>query len=257
MIFPTGNNAVKYIKLFLLLAFSLYGPAVLFAKSVPPKPVPARLVNDLAGILAPEERNSLERKLRAYEDSTSSQIAVYIDKSLEGGDLFTFSQDLFQAWGIGQEKKNNGVLLVVFTEDRKVRIHVGYGLEPVITDAASFFIIDDIIKPNFRNHQYYRGIDQATGALMSAAAGEFKGGDRKKNRKEELPAGLKILIFALLLLFLLGRKGGGGRTGGFIGGYMAGRMMGGGWGNFSGGSGGFGGGFGGGRSGGGGASGGW
>lgn len=253
--FPT---VVKSIVYFIVLLFSGFANAQLDA------PENKRsLIVDEANWLTSNEERALRKKLEAYEDSTSNEIAILIQSSLKNDDIVRYCQEVFDKWGIGKKNKDNGVLIAIFTADRKMRIHVGYGLEPKLTDAESHLIIENILKPAFRSNQYYRGIDEAVNAIEKAVAGEFKG-DPKSNKKRRSPFSVILLIIAAIILmrFMGGGRGGGGRFGGLMGGYMAGRMMGGGFGNFSSGSGGFGGGggfggFGGGSSGGGGASGGW
>ncbi|MFZ9388668.1 MAG: TPM domain-containing protein [Chitinophagaceae bacterium] len=234
---------------------------------VPAKPpVSAGLVHDYTGTLTAYQIDALNRKLIAYDDSTSSQVAVVLVKTLEGYDIAEYALALGRKWGIGGAEFSNGVLLLVAMEDRKSRIEVGYGLEGAITDITARNILDNSITPNFKAGNYYRGLDEATDNIIKAAAGEYKatsGGD-KKNSKEAI--GVWAFFAFILLLIILGAIRGGGRGGGggtmsgagWIIGHIlsnAGRGGGGGW---SGGSsgGGFGG-FGGGGFGGGGASGSW
>jgi uncharacterized protein len=185
-----------------------------------------------------------------------------VEKSLEGDDVFDYSQRLAEAWGIGSKEHNNGVLLYIALEDRALRIHVGYGLEGVITDALSKRIIERTLKPRFQQEQYSEGIHDAITLLILAASGEKID---LGSGEEEIPLwliGLFLLgivgIFVLAAIF--GNKGGGGHGGrSAYGGpiFWGGTLGGGGFssGGFSGG-GGFGG-FGGGSFGGGGASGSW
>lgn len=243
-------------------------------KIVPERPVPPRLVNDMAHVLIRSEADELERKLVAYDDSTSSQIAIVTVPTTGDLDDFTFGMELFRDWGIGQKKKNNGILILVAVKDRRMRIITGDGLEGAIPDAVAWGIVDDVMKPAFRADQYYQGLDAAVDQLIKAAAGEYKGVPRSKRG----PGGgniLGIIIIIIILLVLFGRGGGGGGGrggrvisrrgdsvfGGILGG-MIGSSLGGGGGGFGGGGGGgFGGGgfggFGGGSSSGGGAGGSW
>lgn len=225
------------------------------AQDIPEVPDPPRLVNDFAGILNPEEKNQLEEKLLSWEDSTSNQLAIVIVKNLNGMDVADYSVRLAEKWKIGS-KKNNGILLLVSMEDRKSRIEVGYGLEARITDAVSNRILDDELKPAFKEQRYSEGFQAATDRIMQAAAGEYKA-ENKKSKKKLKGIGWSGILLVLILLFLFSRKGGGG---GFLTGMILGNLLGGrrhsSWGDFSSGSGTFGG-FGGGSFGGGGASGDW
>jgi uncharacterized protein len=232
---------------------------LLFGKNVPPKPNPLKLVNDYANILSVEERNTLEQKLTAYFDSTSTQIAIVIEPTLDGDDAFSYSHRLAQEWGIGEKGKNNGLLIYLSMQEREIRIQTGYGMEGVVPDALAKRIINEIIIPNFKAKQYYRGLHEATDVIMLAAGGEYKYTRNKKN-KEELP-GWVIVIIIILVLMVISRKGGGGgrgfrylngpmwwgtlSSGGHRGGSSWGGGMGGGFGGFGGGS--FGGGGAGGR----------
>lgn len=254
---------------FLLMA--VLGVYTLMAQNILPKPNPPRLVNDAAGVLSPEQRDILEQKLVALDDSSSNQIAVVLVKTLNDYPIEEYAVKLFRDWGIGNKKTNNGVLLIAAIDDRKVRIEVGYGLEGAIPDIVASSIIRNDIGPNFRDGNYYRGIDQATNSIAKAAVGEYK--VKRERNSNSSTSGKSILTFIIILvvvLVIVGRGGGGG--GGMMSrrGYgdlaqtifwsslLSGGGRGGGGGGWGGGdSGGGFGGFGGGSSGGGGASGGW
>ena len=253
-------------KLFLIL-FSFFSFVLVDAQNVLPKPNPPRLVNDAAGVLSPEQIEILERKLVALDDSTSNQIAVVLIKTLGDYAVEDYAVKLFREWGIGNKKTNNGVLIIAAIDDRKVWIEVGYGLEGAIPDVTASSIYRNELVPEFRQQNYYRGIDNAINALAKAAVGEYK---VKKERKENNGKGGSSIITFLFILFavimLLSRGGRGGSGGGGLGSIAnavlissllnGGRGGGSGWGGGDSGGGGFGG-FGGGSSGGGGAGGGW
>jgi uncharacterized protein len=259
-------------KHFLLFLFFISGAFVLQAQTFPEKP--ARLVNDYTNTLTQTEIAQLEQKLVAFDDSTSTQIAVVLIKSLEGYDIADYAVRLAEAWGIGGSKNNNGVLLLASLGDRKVTIQTGYGVEGALPDAIARRIIENEITPNFRSGNYSRGLDQGTSAIISYTKGEYKEA-RKKPQQGKGPSGIIVFLIIMAIIFLISRKGGGGGSQ-VIGGRGAaspfwwmlmgagmGRSSGGGFGGFSGGGGGFGGGgggfggFGGGSFGGGGASGSW
>jgi len=262
----------------IILLFLTIGSLCVYSQEFPAKPVPPRLVNDFAGFLSQSEINSLERKLVAFNDSTSTQISIVIVKDLNGYDKADYAQRLAEKWGIGQKGLNNGVLILVkpTTPDSKgeVQIAQGYGLEGAIPDITCSKIVDNDILPAFRQGDYYRGLDKATNTLMSLARGEFSadqyGKKIKKSVGKAAPIGVFIIIFIIILILrnsgrsnhnnisrsglpfwlLLGMMSSGrnshnGSWGGFSGG-----------GGFGGGGGGFGG-FGGGSFGGGGAGGSW
>jgi uncharacterized protein len=243
------------------------------AQNVPPRPDPPRLVNDLAGLMQPQETAALEQKLVAYDDSTSSQIAVVTVPSLDGNDIADYAQKLYEAWGIGRKGQNNGILVLVAKEERLARIQTGYGLEGAVPDALAKRIISNTLVPAFKENQYYAGLDRGTDQLIALAKGEYKADpnevQQRRGRRDRSGSGpgFWIVIGILVLFFILRSRGGGGRGGrggGFVppiifGDFSGGRgVFGGGGGGFGGGGGGGGfGGFGGGSSGGGGASGSW
>jgi uncharacterized protein len=259
--------------LFLLACF--FSLAVM-GQQVLPKPNPPKLVNDAAQVLSPEQVEILEQKLVALDDSTSNQIAVVLIKSLGDYGIEEYAVKLFREWGIGNKKTNNGVLIIAAIDDRKVRIEVGYGLEGAIPDVIASSIIRNDITPNFKEGNYYRGIDDAINSLSKAAVGEYKVKKAKKPRSAKEGGSILgflmiIIVIIILIIIKAGRGGGRGPRGGMMSrngfgdiatGMLLGSLLsggggsrGGGWGG-GGGGGGFGG-FGGGSSGGGGASGGW
>lgn len=238
-----------------------------FAQNIIAKPNPPTLVTDVAGVLTPEQKQALENKLVAIDDSSSNQIAVVILPSLDGYPKEEYATKLFRDWGIGG-KKNNGILLLIAINDREIKIEVGYGLEGAIPDITASNIIENDIKPAFKAGNYYEGIDQATDNIAKAAVGEYKEARPKKTRsKSKGSGGLFLIILIIILAVLRNGRGGGGSNIGRSGfsdvatGMLLGSLLGGGgrggggWGD-SGGGGGFGG-FGGGSSGGGGAGGSW
>lgn len=226
---------------------------------------PPKLVNDFTGTLSVNEVKLLEDKLLELDRSSSNQIAIVIIKSLEGISVNDYSVKLAKTWGVGNKKNNNGVLILISLDDREIKIEVGRGLEPVITDYACFEINDKILKPAFREKQYYKGLDQAIDEIGKAAKGEY---NEKLNKSKKLSAkNIILLVFIVIIIIaIVGKKGGGNnmRGGGFgdiATGFLLGSLLnGGGRGGFGGDgggdSGGFGG-FGGGDFGGGGASGDW
>ena len=235
-------------------------------------------VVDEAHLLTEAERQSLDEALKAHEDATGNQVIVVTLNSLQGTSIEDYGYQLGRAWGIGREGKNDGALLIVAPKERKIRIEVGYGLEGVLTDAASRLIIERIILPAFRSGQFGPGIVAGTGAILKMLADEAEPLPKQPARSErEASSLLPLLLLAVffLLVWLAYRNRGGGGPGAGPGGFGAGRPygrrggrvippiiiggggLGGGWGG--GGGGGFGGGFGGGGGsfGGGGASGDW
>lgn len=241
----------------------------LLAQTIPERPNPPRLVNDFTNTLTPDQQQALENKLVAFDDSTSTQIAVVIIPSTNGAGISEFNLELGRKWGVGTTK-NNGIVLLIAKDDRKLDITAGYGLEGSLTDGTSQLIIDDIIVPNFKGNDYYRGLDQGTDAIIQAVRGTFNTPRAKRSGKGGGGMSMWIIII-FIIIFLIFRRGGGGGKGTYMsrrGGtgiadailwstLLGGGRGGGGGGFGGGGSGGGFGGFGGGSFGGGGASGSW
>ncbi len=156
-----------------LLFFLVSFLPVLAALEIPRRP--AGYVSDYAGLLSPSVKTELEDELRQFETETSNQIVVATFPSLEGEVLEDFSIRLAEAWKVGQKGKNNGVILLIFKNDRKMRIEVGYGLEGVLPDATAKLIIENEITPRFREGKYDEGILAAIQALKAATKGEYRG----------------------------------------------------------------------------------
>ena len=218
-----------------------------------------RYVTDRAGVLSSGEAEQIERLLQEYDRSTSNQFVVLIIPSLEGESLEDYSIRVTEKNGIGTQENDNGLLLLVVVNDRKMRFEVGYGLEPVLTDALTSVIISDVVAPEFRRGDYAGGIYAGMQTAMRAAGGEITLSETSRRPKKEKKGNLVGLIIFLIIMFIVfrgnrrgGRGGGiwfiGGPFGGGGGGFGGGGFGGGGFGGFSGGGGGFGGG---------GASGGW
>lgn len=254
----------------LLLFLSL--TTLAYAQDIPEAPDPPRLVNDFANVLSDGERASLEQKLNAYHDTTSTQIAVVTVKSLGGYEVLDYAFRIGESWGVGQAGKENGVVVLVAIDDRKAAIATGYGLEGAIPDIATRHIRENQMNPNFRSGDFYKGLDEATTTLMKLASGEFSAEDMAPAQPG---AGYVALIFFLVVIGIIvlaavsrrkrnhiGKKGIDFWTALWLISHMGGRNRGGGsgWGGggFGGGSsgGGFGG-FGGGSFGGGGSGGSW
>ena len=192
-------------KLVALLALFLFSTPV-FCFEIPEKP--RDYVHDDAGLLTPNDQQVLSQKLKNFEQETSNQIVVATFPSLDGEVLEDLSIRIAEAWKIGQKDKDNGVILLVFPQDRKLRIEVGYGLESVIPDVLASKIIEKIIKPRFRSEQYYEGLDKATDALMSAARGEFNEAlDQSSGSSwKELIKFIVLALFMILFAWIGQRK---------------------------------------------------
>ncbi len=244
-------HGAKGVFLMKRLLFALAG--ILFLASLATAldiPKSTGYVTDKAGMLSQTVELKLEQFLREFENSDSTQITVLTIPGLDGNALEEYSLQVFENWKIGQLGKDNGALLLIAKDDRKIRIEVGYGLEGRLTDLLAGRIIDNEISPKFKQGDFDGGVISGVLAMAEAVRGEYAGSQKTTDRKKKSsPFGLIFLLF--FLGPLLGRIGGrrSRRSGIFLGGpFIGGGGFGGGGGGFSGGGGG---------GGGGGASGGW
>lgn len=268
--------AIVGLRLAILAALVGMACTVAFALDFPA--LSGRVVDE-AGIISPDAKARLEAKLAAHEDLTSNQIVVATVRSLQGTSIEDYANQLFRAWKLGQAKTNNGVLLLVAPNERKVRIEVGYGLEGTLTDALSKVIITSAIAPKFKAGDFAGGIDVGVDAVIGTLAGDSEWQERAKVREDSDANSyqdiiIPLIVFGFIIVFFLmsarrSMQQGSSRTyhrtrdGRWIivpgptwgGGGWSGGGGGSGWGGGGGGGGGFSGG--GGSSGGGGASGDW
>ncbi len=250
-------------RLFVLLLFCV-APSALAQSEVRP----TGFVIDEASLLTPGQKTSLETRLTAYSDTTSNQIAIVILRTINGADPATYATDLGRDLGVGQQGRDNGIVILVAIDDRDVFIAVGRGLEGAVPDVYASRIVRNVLVPQFRDGDYYAGLEEATSVLMAAAAGEYEALEQVEQSDGEGGFPIQLILLAILLVFYFSSRGGkggkrygGGRGGPPIiiwgGGFGGGSSGGGGFGGgFGGGGGGFGG-FGGGGFGGGGAGGSW
>lgn len=256
---------MKQFLIYLLLTIAAL--AGVQAQDIPPKPDPPRLVNDMANQLKPTERDALERKLVAYNDSTSSQIVVVTVPTLGDYPIADYAFKLGIEWGVGQKGKNNGIVLLWAPKERKVFIATGYGLEGAVPDAIAKRIVSQVITPQFKAGQFYQGLNDGVDMIFKYASGEYKADPKQEQGEDGFPPVLIfVIIFIIIVVFIFRNRGGGGGNRGYRSGgippiffpyntYSGRGGSSGNWGGFGGGDGGGFGGFGGGSFGGGGAGG--
>ncbi len=236
---------------------------------------PQGYVSDFAGVVDPASRQQLEEYCANLQSATGTQLALVTVPSLNGEPIEDSANALFRKWGVGQKGKDNGALLLLSIGDRRTRLEVGYGLEPIITDGDAGDMLR-AMQPYLRAGQYGGALVMAANTIGSRIA-QAKGVALQAPVPQRLPMHVRSIPFPLIILgafFLfailsgISRGGRGGGFGSFLLGMFLGNLMGGSRGYYSGGGGGFGGfdsggggggfgGFGGGDSGGGGASGSW
>lgn len=271
--FVVFNKQFAVQKLVLLIA--LFFSIAVFSQGfkIPEKPSFQTSVYDYVKLLTASQKSSLESKLIRYSDTTSTQIVIAIISSTEGENINYLAANWGEAWGIGDAEKDNGILILLAKDDKKIAIQNGRGVEYLLTDFQSKRIIERVIIPEFKKGDFYGGLNKGADYIFRTLQGEFEG-TRKQNNQGFDPGIIVFLIMIIIFFILISRgnknnRGGGkryrrrsvagdiletiilsnsGRSGGFFGGSSGGGSFGGG---------GFGGGFGGGSFGGGGASGGW
>jgi uncharacterized protein len=229
------------------------------AETIPP--APRNHFNDYAGLVSAGTAQVLDAELTQFERDTSNQIIVAIYPHLQSdSSIEDYTVRVAQSWGVGLKEKKNGAVLFIFSQDRKLYIQVGYGLEGVLPDATCKQIVANEITPRFRNGDFNGGVQAGVHAMLAATRGEYHGSGRTVadgragNRNGLGPVGIGVLAIFLVLWSVIRRRGSavygrggrfityGGRGGFFGGGGGGGGSFGGGGGSFSGGGGSFGGG---------------
>jgi uncharacterized protein len=213
-------------------------------------------VNDYASLLSSGEASQLEARLEAFEAKTGHQYALLTVPSLGDTPIEEYALKVAEAWRLGDKKRDDGLLLIIAQNDRKMRIEVGYGLEGEIPDAVASRVVREVLRPAFQRGQFSYGVQAAFDVLINAAGGDGQAAPEPPRRAQrQKSGGLPIGAFVIVLIFLAlsmfggGGRGGRGRRGGFFflpiggfGGGGGGGFGGGGGGGFGGGGGGFGGG---------------
>ncbi|PKH19774.1 methanol dehydrogenase [Pseudomonas sp. 43NM1] len=209
-------------------------------------PLTGRVV-DNAQMIEPTVREQLTQQLQAHEASTGEQLVVVTLADLQGTDIADFGYQLGRAWGIGQKDKNNGALLIVARDERKLRIEVGYGLEDRLTDAQSSVIINQVITPAFKTGNFSKGISDGVAAMLVVLGGNpldepstvYESSGSEESDFISRHPGLFIFLVMLFIVTVFicqmlgilpaGRGGSGGSSGGFGGGGFGGGGSSGGW----------------------------
>jgi uncharacterized protein len=165
-------------------------------------PLTGRIV-DGANLIGAEARQRIEAKLKAHEDKTSDQLVVATVPSLQGLGIEDFANGLFRFWKLGDNGKNNGVLLLVAPTERKVRIEVGYGLEGALTDALSKIIITTAVAPKFKTGDFAGGIEAGVDAILSTLTGDAEEWQRRALVRDDAMSTADILLLALFVAIFL------------------------------------------------------
>lgn len=197
------HPASRILHLALLVSLLSLISIPVYALDVPPL---KGYINDYANMISPSSRTKLSKELKAFEQSDSTQIVILTIPSLEGELIEDFSIKVAEAWKIGQKGKDNGIILVVAKQERKIRIEVGRGLEGKLTDLTAGRIIDFVVKPKFKRGDFDGGFVAAVHSLIDATRGEFKADQAppasRKQGHMPLPT---VLIFVGIALVVMGR----------------------------------------------------
>lgn len=194
------TQILRVVLLFLFLFY--FSSSNISANHLPP---PIGYVNDFAAVLNDQQRSSLDNLLKEYEQNSTNEIAVVTIKNLAGGNIDDFAVRVFEEWKIGKKGKDNGILLLASIEERQMRIEIGYGLEPYLTDGEAGAIIRDKIAPQFQKGDYYTGINLGIESIMQ----ELVNGSKESyswsswlNRLLELDPNLLILLLSPLIVIM-------------------------------------------------------
>lgn len=212
---PAGMVERTGALLAVLLAVVWLAAGPVLAQTGPAFPTLSGRVVDQGDLISDAKEQALADKLAALERDTSDQLVVVTVPDLQGYAIEDYGYQLGRAWGIGQSAENNGVLLIVAPNERKVRIEVGYGLEGVLTDAMSSLIIQNEILPAFKQGGFERGIEQGVDAIsaqlrLDPAEAEARAAAAERP-KSKAPIGVAVVIGLIFVMLLLGMIGGGGR----------------------------------------------
>ena len=188
----------------LLAGALLWGSGLAGAQALQPVPELAARVTDLTATLTEEERGSLETKLADFERAKGAQIAVLLVPTVQPETIEAYAIRVAEAWKLGRKNVDDGALLIVAKQDRKLRIEVGYGLEGALNDATSKRIVSDLIAPRFKQGDYYGGIETGVNAMISVVSGESLPEPAASTDDAQLGDSLQSLFPVLLVLVLFG-----------------------------------------------------
>lgn len=209
------SNHIKH--LFLLVSLVLSN--TMWAQfTIPSKPQKNMYVYDYVDLLNKQQKEDLQNKLFRYDDSTSTQILIVIIDDLKGEDISMLGTKWAHEWGVGGKKEDNGIFILLQKDKTgpggQIDIATGYGIEYRMTDRMTKQVINRVVIPNFKQNQYYNGLDQATDRIIAILNGEFEGdGGSSQNNSSWFP-----LLFMLVIIFIIilskRNRGGGGSSGG-------------------------------------------
>jgi uncharacterized protein len=232
-------------KVLLLISICLLA-TIGFAQERAIPPQGGYLIHDEANVLSQQDKAMLEYLVKSEDDSTSNQIAVLIIPSIDGDDIDSYANRVYNKWGLGTKKNDNGVLFLISVGDRRMRMEVGAGLEGALTDVQASRIDRDRVAPYFRQGDYASGVKAGVVSIIQTIKGEYKN-DQPRQHRQKKPFSWVSLLVILIIIIISSRRRGGGGGGGYMsrGGWflpMGGLGGGGGGGSYGGSSGSWGGG---------------
>ena len=195
---------IKRIGVLMLLA--LFGIAMQVSAQIPAKPNPPRLVNDFAKIFTAQQTAALEDSLVQFSKKTSNQVAIVTVNDLGGMALSQFAYEIGEKWGVGGEKLDNGVVILIKPKtDTKgeVFIATGYGVEGALPDASCSVIINREMIPSFKENDYYGGVNKALAVILPVLANEYSIEEYEKGEEDKMIVGLAMLVAGMALVFIV------------------------------------------------------
>lgn len=182
--------------------------------TIPDKPKLQTSVYDYANLLSASQKSTLEQKLISYSDSTSTQIVIATVETIKGEDIGILTPKWAHQWGIGQAKEDNGVFILLANKERKIWISPGYGVEHKLTAGITGTIVRTIIIPEFKQGDFYAGLDKGTYAVFEVLNGTYKNNAPAKSESGGFPSFIIIIIIIFILLIIFSKKNRGGGNGG-------------------------------------------
>mgnify|MGYP000379916147 CR=1 FL=1 len=187
---------------FLILLLSI--PMLVGQSSQLPEPMAKRIVHDFANILDQREEQQLEQKLVNYNKETSTEMTVVTVETINGANPTVYANELLEKWGVGKKGKDNGIVILVASKDRKISIATGYGVEEFVPDVIANRIIQEDILPAFKQGRYASGISRGVDKVVSALKGQFKGTGETAGEGFGIPPEIIFMIVLFFFLLLLG-----------------------------------------------------
>lgn len=215
MNYPTKSPSENRYYMKRIVIISLLWSLSIIAFAIPQRPTPPRLINDLANVLTDSEENQLEQEVLTLYQNTSTQIAVVTVNDLEGMDVSSFAFALGQEWGVGSEKFNNGIVVLLKsktsdTDRGEVFIATGYGLEGAVPDIVCKRIVDNEMIPWFKKGSYFNGISAAVVKLVDLSKGEYSAkqymASTKSTKKSKSWGVLPLIVIFIVFRLLFSRR---------------------------------------------------